>query len=166
MSPNECDATILRAEELGFETASIAYREGARVNLDARNNTRVTFADETLAASMFTRAKPHLPSLDGAHAVALNPRWRVYRYAPGEHFATHRDGFVRRDDEAVSRVTLMVYLCDVPAGGETAFASEELVVPPRAGTAVFFQHALLHESRPVRAGRKYVLRTDVFYARA
>lgn len=164
MSPGECDAMIARAEGLGFETASIAYREGARVNLEARNNARVTFDDDALAASMFERARPHLPSLDGAGASALSPRWRVYRYAPGERFATHRDGFVRREDGAVSRVTLMVYLCDVDAGGETAFASEPLVVAPHAGTAVFFQHALLHESRPVLAGRKYVLRTDVFYA--
>ncbi|MCU0671323.1 MAG: 2OG-Fe(II) oxygenase [Myxococcota bacterium] len=134
------------------------------MNLEARNNARVTFEDDALAASMFERAQPHLPSLDGTTASALSPRWRVYRYAPGEHFATHRDGFVRREDGAISRVTLMVYLCDVDAGGETAFSSAALVIAPRAGTAVFFQHALLHESRPVLAGRKYVLRTDVFYA--
>ncbi|MDQ3036818.1 MAG: 2OG-Fe(II) oxygenase [Myxococcota bacterium] len=164
MSATECADAIARAEALGFETASIAYREGARVDLDARNNARVTLEDEALAAVMFERARPHLPPLDGGHAIALSPRWRVYRYAPEERFTVHRDGFVRRDDGATSRVTLMIYLCDVEAGGETAFPSESRVVAPRTGTAVFFQHALLHEARPVLAGRKYVLRTDVLYA--
>jgi prolyl 4-hydroxylase len=78
----------------------------------------------------------------------------------------HRDGSIAREDGARTRVTLMVYLSDVDAGGETVFSSEQRIIVPRAGTAVFFQHSLLHEARAVVAGTKYVLRADVFYAPA
>lgn len=35
--------------------------------------------------------------------------------------------------------------------------------PPRTGTALLFQHLLVHEGCVVRTGVKYVLRSDVMY---
>ncbi len=39
-------------------------------------------------------------------------------------------------------------------------------VQPRAGMALVFKHAILHEGSSVVAGTKYVLRTDVMYRSA
>jgi predicted O-methyltransferase YrrM len=94
----------------------------------------------------------------------LNPRWRVYRYAPGgqETFAPHIDaGFPPSglskdgstliwDDskayagtEIVSRLTLLIYLNDDFVGGETKFyqpgsAVMIAAVKPIAGSCLVF----------------------------
>jgi hypothetical protein len=40
-----------------------------------------------------------------------------------------------------------------------------LRVTPKTGMALLFHHPISHRGDPVIAGRKYVLRTDVMYAR-
>ena len=92
--------------------------------------------------------------------------------------------------------SLLLYLADSPegggasrfyCGGEAVAPSDEMPggfapataavllrptggtvadVVPWAGRAVIFPHRMLHESMPVGAGRKYVLRGDVLYAPA
>ncbi len=162
-TPEACARVIRDAEARGFEVASIAYRAGTRVDPAARNNARVTFEDESLRTELFERAAPHLPSLHGERPAGLNERLRVYRYEPGQRFTTHRDGWVQRPDGSRSRLTSMIYLSEVEAGGETWFPSLDRGITPRTGRAVFFQHSLLHASRPVIRGTKYVLRSDVYY---
>ena len=61
-------------------------------------------------------------------------------------------------------LTLIVYLNDDFEGGETDF-DLGVCVDPRPGTALLFQHFLLHEGCKVTAGMKYVLRSDVMYRR-
>jgi hypothetical protein len=39
----------------------------------------------------------------------------------------------------------------------------ELTIVPKAGTALLFQHMLLHAGTRVRSGVKMVLRSDVLY---
>ncbi len=48
-------------------------------------------------------------------------------------------------------------------GGATVFHDFGVQVTPRTGSALMFQHQLLHEGCVVQAGVKYVLRTDVMY---
>ena len=62
-------------------------------------------------------------------------------------------------------LTVMVYLNDVPSGGETEFQPSGFRVIPKAGTVLVFQHDLLHQGAEVLNGTKYVLRTDVMYHR-
>lgn len=154
---------IERAEAIGFEPASIRYRDGARVNTDARDNERARIEDEALAALLFERARAHLPAIGGGPPLRADAQLRVYRYQPGQKFVTHRDGFTSAAD-AQSRLTYMVYLNDVSEGGETYFPAYATNIRPAAGRALFFQHSLLHEGRPVARGTKYALRTDVLYS--
>ncbi|MEN3327084.1 MAG: hypothetical protein V7638_1891 [Acidobacteriota bacterium] len=59
----------------------------------------------------------------------------------------------------------MVYLNEEFEGGETIFLVEpEVIIKPRAGSALLFQHPIIHEGSEVRAGVKYVVRTDLMYA--
>lgn len=165
LAPDECADIVTRATALGFEAASIAYPDGARMNTDVRNSDRVELEDELLRAMLWARVSEHLPLIAGARATHLNDRMRVYRYRPGQRFAMHRDGTVENDAGERSRLTLLVYLDEEAIGGETDFPRPGITIAPKIGLAVLFQHALLHESRPVERGVKHALRTDVFYAR-
>ena len=158
----ECAEHIDRAERAGFSAAPIVsgYREVFVA--EVRNNTRVMTDDFALAALVWGRACGHLPAfLDGRQAIAMNERFRYYRYRPGQRFALHADAPFLRDNGEASQLTFMLYLNDDFTGGETAVM--ESVITPRRGMALFFPHELMHEGRPVTAGTKYVLRTDVMY---
>jgi hypothetical protein len=62
--------------------------------------------------------------------------------------------------------TFMVYLNEEFEGGETRFFVEpEVVIKPNTGSALFFQHPIIHEGGEVHSGIKYVLRTDLVYRR-
>src|SRR5262249_50613527 len=107
--------------------------------------------------------------------VGFNERLRFYRYNPGQAFKPHRDGsYCRHEQREASRMTLLIYLNDDAAGGETRFFSDArqasldqpyVTVNPRAGMALVFLHRIWHEGAEVRGGRKLVLRTDVLYGR-
>src|SRR5207249_1948500 len=79
-------------------------------------------------------------------------------------FAPHYDGAYRRSATERSELTLMVYLNNDFTGGKTAFHDFNASATPRTGTALLFQHRLLHEGCVVTSGIKYVLRSDVMYA--
>ena len=57
----------------------------------------------------------------------------------------------------------MVYLNDDFEGGETEFPEQGEIIVPEVGTALLFQHMLLHAGKRVRSGVKMVLRSDVLY---
>ena len=177
LSADECAAAIARSEAAGFGDAPINSGSGFVVAKGVRDNDRAMIDDSDLAARLWERATPFVPAeLDGWTAVGLNERFRSYRYGPGQFFAPHFDGsFVRSFDER-SLLTFMVYLNADAAGGDTTFYlfegdgvlrdnSPTSRVTPEPGKALVFKHTILHEGRPVMAGRKYVLRSDVMYRR-
>lgn len=164
LSPEECAALIERIEGLGPVAAPITTGRGFEMRPEIRNNDRVIFDDVELAAELFRRVADAVPArLCGMRPVGANERFRCYRYQPGQRFAPHYDGAFIRDAHERSLLTLIVYLNEGTLGGETAFLDQGVVVTPRAGMALLFQHMLLHEGCEVRGGVKYVLRTDVMY---
>ncbi len=166
----ECDALIRLAEGIGFTDAPITTAAGFVMAPEIRSNTRVMFDDLPRAAALWDRLAPYLPAREGGfRAVGLNERLRFYRYAPGQQFDWHRDGYFARRDGERSFYTLILYLNDGFRGGTTDFSVPELddpleVVPAR-GTVLIFQHHLRHRGAPVIEGVKYALRTDVMYRR-
>jgi prolyl 4-hydroxylase len=161
----ECAALIERAETLGLDEAPITTAAGFEMRPDIRNNTRVMFDEPPLAAALFTRIADAVPAqLFGRHPVGVNERFRIYRYEPGQRFAPHFDGAFQRNARERSELTFMIYLNDGFVGGETAFLDHDVVVAPRTGHALLFQHLQLHEGRAVVSGRKYALRSDIMYA--
>ena len=160
----ECAQHIDRAERAGFGAAPIisGYREVFAA--EVRNNTRVMTDDFALASLIWERAREHLPIfLDGWQAIAMNERFRYYRYRPGQRFNWHADAPFRRTNGEASQLSFIMYLNDDFTGGETAVMDN--VIAPRRGMALFFRHELPHEGRPVESGTKYVMRTDVMYGR-
>ena len=165
LGASECAGLIARCEPLGFAPAPITTAAGFVMRQDIRNNDRVMFDDVALAAQLFGRIRGQLPErLFGRRPVGVNERFRCYRYEPGQRFAPHYDGAFCRSRSERSELTFMVYLNDGFAGGDTAFLDFDVAVVPRAGTALLFQHLLLHEGSAVESGVKYVLRSDVMYA--
>jgi hypothetical protein len=163
LTADECKAQIERAESVGFDDAPITTSRGFVRMTEVRNNTRVMWDDVELAQSLFKRVKDRMPSVAGRTLVGLNERFRLYRYEVGQYFKIHADGCFRRNDQEESFYTFMVYLNDGFNGGETKFMHE--TVHPQRGMGLVFAHPLLHEGASLTRGRKYVLRSDVMYAR-
>jgi prolyl 4-hydroxylase len=158
------EAYVRRMREGYAEVAPIVGKEGPEVDLAVRNNTRVMWDDAAEAGALLDRVRAAVPPvLSGLRLAGANPRLRLYRYGPGERHGVHWDSVVELPGGVRSLVTLVFYLNDGFAGGETDFPELGRTIAPRAGRALLFQHRILHEATEVRAGDKFVLRTDVLY---
>lgn len=99
---------------------------------------------------------------------------QVLRYGVDGEYRSHFDYFPpeqRATPEHVERggqrtATLIVYLNDVEAGGETVFPDVDLAITPRRGQALYFRYfnarrqldpLTLHAGAPVRAGEKWIM---------
>lgn len=173
LTPDECHTLIERGETVGFQPAAVRTVSGPQMRPGIRDNDRAAFTDPALAAVLWQRCLPFVPpELEGGTVVGLDDNFRFYRYDVGQRFKRHKDGVVERSLAVRSRLTCLFYLNGGFAGGETVFYATEMVqgvrgkdvvVEPRAGDALFFLHEWWHEGRVLEAGRKYVLRSDVFY---
>lgn len=169
----ECETLIQRAEELGFQAATVGFSSGAKMAKSVRNNDRITLSDPQLAQNMLQRVGDLLPMLDGKIPVAVDAKIRFYRYTAGQMFRRHRDGQVTNENGQTSLLTYLVYLNDSYAGGTTKFSEvfgsgpnrKNVVheIQPETGMALLFRHQRLHEGCPILQGTKYVLRSDIFF---
>lgn len=160
-----CAGYIDRFRRGAAEVAPIVG-EGGRpmVELATRNNTRVMWDDADEADALLARVRAQVPArLMGLGLAGANPRLRIYRYAVGERHGAHWDTIVELAGGVRSLLTLVFYLNDGFAGGETEFVELDARVAPRAGRALLFQHRVMHRACEVHAGDKFVLRTDVLY---
>jgi predicted 2-oxoglutarate/Fe(II)-dependent dioxygenase YbiX len=173
LSTELCLQLIERGENLGFQRAAVRTAAGPQMKPGIRDNDRVEFTDPELASELWRRCHSFVPeTLEGGSAVGLDENFRFYRYDVGQRFKRHRDGVVQRSPEVLTRLTCLFYLNEGFSGGETVFysndmidgvRSEQFVVTPKVGHALFFLHEWWHEGRALTEGRKYVLRSDVFY---
>lgn len=164
LAPDECRSLISRIEAAHPTLAPLSTARGPEFHPNVRNNSRVVFDDRLFAAALFARIAPHLPRrLLRMQLCGVNERFRCYRYQPGQRFALHSDGTFARSARERSLLTFLVYLNDGFCGGETAFPEQGQVIVPATGTALLFQHPLLHEGRRVESGVKYALRSDIMY---
>ena len=173
LSLDQCRALIAVAEQRGFEAATVnSYGEQKRVT-NVRNNDRLEWDNPVLARELEAQlqaaagdAFPYL--LEDQVFAQTGSHFRMYRYRPGQYFKPHRDGHFEQQ-ELESFVTVLFYLNDT-VGGETIlmptstqYRDNWITFAPRAGDVLLFQHDFWHEGRPVTAGEKYVLRSDLFY---
>jgi len=99
---------------------------------------------------------------------------QVLRYGPGARYEPHVDFLVPRNEAVEQSLgrsgqrvsSLVVYLNDVPGGGETTFPHSGLSVCPLQGNAVYFEYCnsrgqvdatSLHAGAPVTQGEKWAV---------
>jgi len=183
MSPKECRGLVDAAQRIGFTHAGLAIGDDVyRVNLAVRNNLRVVLDDRSLANGLWPRIEHAVdPRHEGAKVHGLNWRFRVYAYSVGQRYFPHYD--VRMElGPGETRFSVVVFLNDDFDGGQTRFFEEKdkanrrgkgrgrkfdnrvrFAVRPPIGSAVVFDHHLLHEGAEVTRGVKYAVRTDLIY---
>ena len=175
----ECERLINATERAqSFENERIYFGYGYRPEEPAVSNRDVLrFWSDDLASTLLARLERLLPVLTAAsgeewHLAGINAGFRVARYASGDSLPTHTDHVTFAGAACCSAWTLTVYLNSVHPmqGGSTAFhlshASGAMHIPrlqPRAGTGLLLAHDVLHSGAPLRAGGKYILRTEPLY---
>ena len=167
LTPEECKAFIERSEAIGYEESKIRVRFGADVtevmNKDVRDNERVIFDDIELAASLFERVKQYLPQeLDETkewELLGLNERFRFYRYKDGQQFKQHKDGAFVRNENEISKVTMILYLNEDFEGGEFEyiFNDETIKIKPIKNTTLIMNKEIHHRVLNVTNGERFSL---------
>jgi hypothetical protein len=131
------------------------------------------FKSSKLAEALWERIKKNYPYMvleddhgDVWEAFGLNEQFRLGHYQPGEKFGKHEDGYFQPKVNERSFATFMVYLNDVPRenGGATRFFDFNFDLHPKEGMGIaFVVDNVLHDGEELKAGEKYILRTDVMY---
>jgi hypothetical protein len=174
----ECEALLRPDIKNSFQKANSNYPTYYR------NNDRLVIDNEALADQLFQKVKPYLPeTIETDSAIqsetgtwqlqALNTRLRFCKYAANQYFHRHLDGIHYRSDIVQSKLTFMIYLNGASEfkGGRTLFykTKEDSEVwatyIPQQGDLIVFDHNVWHEGEVLSAGEKFVLRSDILYAR-
>ncbi|WP_059412092.1 2OG-Fe(II) oxygenase [Cupriavidus basilensis] len=171
LSHDECDALVAMAQPRLAPSTTVDPSTGFTVVSEGRTSHGMFFRlqENALVARLDQRisALMRLPVENGEGL-------QVLRYGVGAQSSPHYDflmptnaanqASLARSGQRVS--TLVVYLNDVEAGGETAFPEIGYAVSPRKGNAVYFEYCdaagqldgrTLHTGAPVRAGEKWVV---------
>ena len=155
--------------EAGEAQAVIARAEAsqswvlASINAALIVDTSIREADvlfEPSAPELYATLRDRLFDATRDLAVRLAPgsvlaEIQIVRYMPGGNYAEHRDS--PRKGATARVLSIVAYLNDGFAGGETSFADAAFDVTPIAGLAVVFAPELLHCARAVRSGTKYIV---------
>lgn len=172
LDEEDCRELISRVNRKGYTPALLNIGGGKqRLAPDVRDGFRAIVDSPKLAAWLFEVLQPFLPQVwDGQPLADLNERCRFLCYTPGQQFDRHFDGSYERPSGELSRVTVQLYLHDVPVenGGATAFLFDRgsLKIPcqPRAGSVLLFsQEDLEHEGSRLLRGLKYTMRSEIMY---
>lgn len=163
LTVDECHELIHKSEQIGFEEAGVNIDGAQKMIKMVRNNERIMYQDEEYASFLWQKLQPYIKSEVGnSTAIGLNEMFRFYKYNPGQRFKMHRDGSYKRSESEFSYYTFLIYLNEEYEGGETKFASGEIITP-KTGTALVFEHSQRHEGAALISGIKYVLRSDIMY---
>ena len=171
LSPEECAELITLIETTGFQSqfsgtgrlirsrAVFQSEHWAKIFWE-RLAPRIPMLTEVYGSMLAADPVPHAP-LDTYNPIQLNERFRCYKYGVDEEFQKHKDFAYEYSDVKRTFLTVLIYLNNGYAGGETVFDNYE--VQPQLGSLVMFPHELPHQGAKIVSGMKYSLRTDVVY---
>jgi prolyl 4-hydroxylase len=170
MSAEECQELIALAKPRLAPSTIVDLDSGRDVVAAYRNSFGMFFRlQETAFISRLDRRISELMNLPVENGEGL----QVLYYPTGAASAPHVDflqitneanrASIARSGQRVS--TMVTYLNDVPAGGETSFPELGWAITPRLGNAAYFEYCdgqgfvdwrSLHAGSPVLAGEKWV----------
>ena len=161
----ECEA-LMEAIETKLVPSTVTRGES---NYRTSRTCHLRGADADLAAGLDQRL---------ADLFAVDPRLseplQGQHYLPGEYFKEHTDWFAPGTEEFTSHTnpggqrtwTVMIYLNNVPRGGQTCFKHLGRCFTPIQGMALAWNNLMadgspnpftLHEAMPVEEGSKWVI---------
>jgi prolyl 4-hydroxylase len=158
LSEEECDALI----ELSKDRLNRS-KVGTHHESDIRTSSGI-FLSEDDENELVERIEKRIAEIMGIPADN-GENLQILRYLPGQEYKPHFDYFQSPSVTNNRISTIVMYLNDVAAGGETFFPALNLSVSPRKGTAVYFEYfynnpalneMTLHAGTPVTAGEKWV----------
>lgn len=170
LTHDECDALI--AECLPrIERAGVVDSERGGSKISPIRTSELA-AVQRGATPMVARIDERIARLTGV-PVAQGEPLQVMRYGVGAEYRPHFDYFhldqpgqavlLERGGQRIS--SLVIYLNDVEAGGETTFPRSGLAIAPRKGCAVYFAYTdaqsrvdpmSYHAGAPVLRGEKWI----------
>jgi prolyl 4-hydroxylase len=171
LDADECDALIGMAVPRLERSAVVGVTDGVNTVMDIRTSDGAYFqrAENELIRRVDARAAA-IMRLPEDHGEGL----QVMRYGTGGEYLPHFDYF--QPDEKGSQPhlatggqrvsTLIMYLHDVEAGGETIFPRIDFSYAPRRGQALYFEYTAadgsldplsLHGGAPVVHGEKWIV---------
>jgi prolyl 4-hydroxylase len=171
LSAAECEQLIALARPRLAPSTIVDPATGSDQVAEHRNSDGMFFRlQETPFVAVLDERISHLMNAPVEHGEGL----QVLRYGPGSRSTPHFDFLqpindanersLKRSGQRIS--SLVVYLNDVPDGGETTFPRIGLSVCPQQGNAVYFEYsnslnqldpASLHAGAPVLAGEKWAV---------
>lgn len=171
LTNEECQALINTSEDKGYDEADISYSSGARMDKEYRDNMRCLYEDENFRLKLETLLEPFIPQKITYREKELNflkvsGKFRFYKYNPGQKFKEHKDGNIM-EEGGISLYTILIYLNTAEDGGETGIydmaKSNKILVKAETGKMLMFNHSVLHTGEELKAGLKYILRSDLVY---
>lgn len=170
LSGDQCDHLITLAKERLKPSLTVDPTTGNFIQVDERTSS-LTFLP--LRQDAVVEAIEERISAIINIPVENGEGFQILRYQIGEEYKHHHDYFDPAKSgsaKALAKggqrvVTILLYLTDVEAGGETVFPTANLKVPPKRGQAVIFYNLYadgqldsnsLHGSDPVIQGEKWV----------
>jgi prolyl 4-hydroxylase len=170
LSAAECEELIDRARGRLEPSTLVDAKTGRDVVTGLRTSMGMFFRPlENPFIARLGRRIAEIMNMPASHGEGL----QILHYPAGAGSAPHFDFLVpsnaanqasiARSGQRVS--TMVMYLNDVPSGGETVFPAVGWAISPQRGHAVYFEycnrhgeldHASLHASQAVRSGEKWV----------
>ena len=158
VSPSVCLSYVQQGNFLGWLPSNISELNP----LFARSQTIVDIDTDLLFQAIKNSAPTRLDDMDIDSLV--KKRTTCHEDTEGEYFGIHTDApFVAHDGSAITKLSLVLYLNDDYAGGETVFPELSLEVKPESGKVLLFPPNLCHMSKPISCGVKYIVRSEVLY---
>jgi prolyl 4-hydroxylase len=170
LSNEECEVLIQSSLSTLTPSTVVNLQEGGRMSHDGRTSEGMAFKiSETEVIKAIESRISELINLPIENGEGI----QVLHYQIGAEYRPHYDYFPESQlgskeflEQGGQRVaTLIMYLNDVDAGGETVFPELSLSVAPKKGSALYFSYTnslgqvddkTLHGGAPVVKGEKWI----------
>lgn len=170
LTPEECAGLIDYGRSRLRRARVVGADDGGKGQIDPRRTAQeaqIALGETALVARIDRRIQA-LTGVPASHGEGL----LVMRYGVGGEYQPHYDYFTEDApgershlDRGQRVATLVIYLNDVEAGGETIFPEAGFSIAPQAGNACYFAYmdaaqrmdaSSFHGGAPVRAGEKWI----------
>ena len=170
LSEAECDKLIQLTNGRMKSSEVVDRKSGGSYQSNVRKSEGCHFNRGENA--IVQRVEQRISVLTGI-AVDCGEPLQMLHYGVGGEYLAHQDFFDPADpgSQVLTRIggqrvaTLVIYLNQVPEGGDTNFPELELAVKPKKGSAVYFEYLnkagqldarCLHAGTPVARGDKWI----------